>query len=101
MAKKVAQLSYASYSAPMPKTNAASARALSTERARRITKGSTALRDWRERERLTQIELAALLGVPQGTLSAWETGAIVPSHASCVLIERVTGVTHLAWLVRE
>jgi transcriptional regulator with XRE-family HTH domain len=36
------------------------------------------LRDVRERMVLTQAELAALLGVPERTLQAYEAGALTP-----------------------
>lgn len=48
------------------------------------------LKEIRLREGLTQVQLAARLGVPQTTLSQWENG----SNPTCEMIRRLAAELH-------
>ena len=40
------------------------------------------LRAWRERHGMTQVQLAAAIGVPQATVSRWESGTHPIRHGT-------------------
>jgi transcriptional regulator with XRE-family HTH domain len=48
------------------------------------------LRQWRRARDITQVALANMIGVWQGTLASWETGAKDPGGARRDRIEQLT-----------
>ena len=56
------------------------------------------LQRWRERRKLTQLELATKLKVRPETIARWEAGSSMPSLSNAVDIERVTGISYRSWL---
>lgn len=62
------------------------------------TVGCEALRAWRLREELTQIQAAELLGIAQPKLSDYERGVTRPELDTAVRIERVAGIPPSAWV---
>ena len=59
------------------------------------------LKSIREKKGISQVQLAAMLGVSQGTISAWETGRWEPSidglrslanHLNCSIEELIGGL---------
>ncbi len=51
------------------------------------------IKDLREAKGLTQEQLAQLLGVTQGTIAHWESGARTPTLMNMVKIADVLGVS--------
>ena len=51
------------------------------------------LKNIREKKGISQTQLAAALGVSQGTVSAWETGRWEPSIGMIRRITQILGVT--------
>jgi transcriptional regulator with XRE-family HTH domain len=58
----------------------------------RVTLGE-AIRAARQAAGLTQVELAARLGVAQSRLSEWERGAVVPGTPHLVRLTEALGLT--------
>ena len=66
------------------------------------THGAKELRRWREKNKLTQTELAAELGLSQGAVSHLESDdGDSPSLATAVRIQRLTGIQCEAWLTKR
>jgi transcriptional regulator with XRE-family HTH domain len=55
-------------------------------------KWGTAIREQRTFKKMTQVQLAAAVGVDQTAVSAWERGAKAPSLDNQVAIARALGV---------
>ena len=51
------------------------------------------LKNIREKKGLSQVQLAVMLGVTQGSISAWETGRWEPSLDMIRRIAQIFGVT--------
>jgi transcriptional regulator with XRE-family HTH domain len=49
------------------------------------------LREWRRKAKMSQIELAAKIGVHQVTVSRWETGVERPAFDTAAALEKMTG----------
>lgn len=71
------------------------------KRPSRLSKPATAsaarLREWRQREALTQLQAAERLGVGQSTFSALETGKRQPTTEQAAKLEDLAGIPADAW----
>lgn len=53
---------------------------------------SEKIRTWRENARISQEELAAIVGVAQSTLGRWESGGGEPKFSQAVILARTLGL---------
>ncbi len=61
------------------------------------------LREWRILHKLTQAQFGAMVGVKARTVRRWETGKVIPSDPTKLLIARVTNgaVPISVWFLQE
>ena len=68
-----------------------------------MKEGARLLREWRKREKLTQIDLAARIGVRNEAVCRWEAGDDVPGTAQTLqrIVELTSGWVPLSSWCRE
>jgi transcriptional regulator with XRE-family HTH domain len=65
---------------------------LNTERLREKKRLNGQLRVWREKERLSQTDVAEMLGVARSTYVRYENGATMPTAFALLQISRILGI---------
>ncbi len=66
---------------------------LRTERLRTVGRLNEQLRVWREKERLSQSDVAEMLGVARSTYVRYENGATMPTAFALIQISRILGIS--------